>query len=87
MSDWWSFSRMRGDDQPRTWMRWSEFRELVRAEIPCLSDDDVKKAVRTSRPEKRYGHYRYTNEQMEAVRAYAGRMGLLRQGAEHGLGD
>jgi hypothetical protein len=77
MSDWWSFARMRGDDQPRTWMRWSEFRQAVRAEIPCLSDDDVKKAVRTSRPEKRYGHYRYTNEQMEAVRAYAARLGFL----------
>jgi hypothetical protein len=82
MSDWWSFARMRGDDQPRTWMRWSEFRQAVRAEIPCLSDDDVKKAVRTSRPEKRCGHYRYTNEQMEAVRAYAARLGVLKDTKE-----
>jgi|688.fasta_scaffold118343_5 hypothetical protein len=82
MSDWFAFSRMRGDDQPRDWMRWSEFRQAVRAEIPCLSDDDIKKAVRTSRPEKRYGHYRYTNEHMEAVRAYAARLGFLKDTKE-----
>lgn len=75
MTDWWSCSRMRGDDQPRTWMRWSEFRQAVLEEIPCLSNEDIKKVVRPMKPERRYGHNHYTSEHMEAVRAYAVRMG------------
>jgi len=83
MSDWFAFSRMRGDCQPRAWMRWAEFREAVMAEFPCLSDWDIRKVVLQAKPEKRYGHYRYTNEHMDAVRAYAGRMGFLKDTKGH----
>ncbi len=80
MTTWKSFAEMRGDHEPREWMRWSEFLAAVLAEIPCLGVWDIRQAVRRStRPEKRYGHYRYTNEHMDAVRAYAARMGLTKE--------
>lgn len=79
MTDWFAFGRMRGDDQPRTWMRWSEFRDAVMTEMPFLGDWDIRQVIRQAKPEKRYGHYRYTNEHIEAVRAYSVRKGFTKE--------
>ncbi len=80
MSDWWSCSRMRGDGKPRSWLRWSELWAWVQREFPCLGTYDVRLAVlEAGRPEKRYGHYRYEQRHMDAVRAYAARMGFMKE--------
>jgi hypothetical protein len=82
MSDWSAFSAMRGDRQPRTWIRWSELWATVQAEIPALGTYDVRKALQAGPPaEKRYGHKHYTTEHLAAVRAYADRLGLTTKGA------
>ena len=75
--EWLTFSRLRGDAEPREWLRWSELWAWVQAEIPALGQLDVRKAVReVGKPEKRYGHNRYTSEHQAAIRAYAERAGL-----------
>jgi hypothetical protein len=80
-ADWWTFSRMRGDREPRTWIRWSELWATVQAEIPALGAWDVRRALRAAPPaEKKYGHKHYTTEHLAAVRAYADRLGLNRKG-------
>jgi hypothetical protein len=82
MSDWSAFSAMRGDRQPRTWIRWSELWATVQAEIPALGTYDVRKALRAGPPaEKHYGHKHYTTEHLAAIRAYADRLGLTTKGA------
>ena len=80
--DWWTFSRMRGDRDPRTWIRWSEVLAFVQAEFPALGVWDVKLALKAGpAAEKRYGHKRYTTEHLAAIRAYADRQGLTKKGA------
>jgi hypothetical protein len=52
----------------------------VQREFPCLGTYDVRLAVlEAGRPEKRYGHYRYEQRHMDAVRAYAARMGFTKE--------
>lgn len=78
--NWPSFSWMRGEHQPREWMRWAELVDRCTAEGMVLSTWDIRKAVRAfGMPEKRYGHYRYTVGHLEAVRAYAAAEGLIRK--------
>jgi hypothetical protein len=71
---------MRGDAEPREWLRWSELWAWVQAEFPALGTYDVRLAVRQAgRPERRYGHFRYERRHMDAVRAYAARMGVTKE--------
>lgn len=79
--DWWTFSRMRGDKEPRTWIRWSEVLAFAQAEFPALGVWDVRKAIRAApAAERKYGHNHYTTEHLAAIRAYADRLGLTRKG-------
>lgn len=78
--DWMSFSQMRGDDQPRAWMRWSELLAAVAAEFPALRWWDVREIVRPIPAERHYGHKHYTTEHLKAVRAYAAARGLTTKG-------
>jgi hypothetical protein len=79
MGDWSSFSRMRGE-YGRTWFRCSDLIEAMSAEGRIVTRWMVRKAIRgLPRPVKRYGHYRYSQEHMDAVRAYAGRMGAIEE--------
>ena len=80
--EWMSFSKLRGDAEPRSWLRWSEFWAMVQAEIPALGQWDVRQAVRAIPAERRYGHKHYTPEHVEAVRAYAAARGLTKKGVE-----
>lgn len=69
------FGGLRGDAN-RDWHRMSDLINASHAEGYRMTRYEVLKAVAfLPKPEKRYGHYRYTNEHMEAVRAYAARMG------------
>lgn len=78
--EWLTFSRLRGDTEPRAWLRWSELWAWAQAEFPALGQWDVRQAVREAgKPEKRYGHNRYTTEHQAAIRAYAERAGLTRK--------
>lgn len=74
---WSSFSVMRGDNQPRDWLRWSELWAIVRQELPAMGTNDVRAALRAGPPsEKRYGHRRYRGEHLQAVRQWAAERGL-----------
>ncbi|MEY3205045.1 MAG: hypothetical protein RLZZ21_1376 [Planctomycetota bacterium] len=61
-----SFSRMRGDSQ-RDWYRQSDIMSALRAIGPFTWNDARKVLAGMPRPEKRYGHYRYTAEHYDAV--------------------
>lgn len=83
--EWMTFSRLRGDAEPREWMRWSELWAWAREQIPSIGIHGIRQALRSaSRPQRRYGHYRYTSEHMAAIRAYAERAGLLKEGVTNG---
>ena len=83
MSDWSAFSAMRGDRQPRTWIRWSELWATVQAEIPGMSLHYCRQAIKAGPPaERKYGHKHYTTEHLAAIRAYADRLGLTTKGAD-----
>jgi hypothetical protein len=74
---WMTFCELRGDAEPRDWIRWSELLAWAMAELPGMGQWDVRLALRgASKPAKRYGHYRYTNEHKAAIRAYAERAWL-----------
>ena len=77
--EWLTFSRLRGDTEPRDWLRWSELWAWVQAEIPALGQWDVRKVIREIPAEKHYGHKHYTTEHQAAIRAYAERAGLTRK--------
>lgn len=74
--EWLTFSRLRGDAEPRDWLRWSELLAWAKAEFPALGLYDVRKAARPIPAEKHYGHKHYTDEHKAAIRAYAERAGL-----------
>lgn len=74
--EWMTFSRMRGDTEPRAWLRWSELWAWAQAEHPAMSLYDVRKAVRPIPADRHYGHKHYTGEHQAAIRAYAERAGL-----------
>jgi hypothetical protein len=83
MSDWFAFSSMRVDAEKRTWLRWSEVWATIKAEFPDVCETGLRVAMRSAaRPEKRYGHYRYTTEHLAAARAYAAGLGLTVKGAK-----
>lgn len=75
--EWLTFSAMRGDGQPRSWIRWSELWDWVRQEFPALGIYDVRLACRPIPTERHYGHKHYTPEHQAAIRAYAERHGLI----------
>lgn len=79
MTDAWSFGAMRGDAEPRSWLRWSELWAWVQAEFPALGIYDVRLAVRPIPTDRHYGHKHYTTEHQAAIRAYAERAGLTRK--------
>lgn len=75
--EWMSFAKLRGDGEPRQWVRWSELLAWAMAEMPGMGQWDVRRALlEAPRPERRYGHNRYTFEHQAAIRAYAERAGL-----------
>lgn len=79
-TEWLTFKALRGDDQPRDWMRWSELWAIVREEIPCLCEWNVRQALRDGPPaERRYGHNHYTRDHLEHVRNWAADRGLMKQ--------
>lgn len=80
--EWMSFSQLRGDAQPRDWLRWSELWAIVQAEIPAMRWFEVRDAVRGMAADRHYGHKHYTTEHLEAVRAYAAAKGLTKEGVE-----
>lgn len=80
--EWLSFSRLRGDAEPRPWLRWSELWAIVQAEIPALCSWNVRQAIQHIPAERRYGHKHYTPEHLEAVRAYAAARGLTTKGVD-----
>lgn len=74
--EWLTFSRLRGDTEPRAWLRWSELLAWAQSEFPALGQYDVRTAVRSIPADRHYGHKRYTEEHQAAIRAYAERAGL-----------
>ncbi len=77
---WWSFSEMRAEPRGKSWLRRQELIDALRAEGFDIGPFQVRQAVIQSglpKPEKRYGHFHYTREHMEAVRAYAVREGFV----------
>jgi hypothetical protein len=65
---------MRGDST-RTWLRRSDMIAAIAEAGIFMTWWDARKAMRSMpRPEKRYGHYRYTVEHLDAVLAYGRRM-------------
>lgn len=79
---WMTFSKLRCDAEPRSWMRRSEFLKLIRGETPGLGIHHIRRAVRGMPFERHYGHKHYTTEHLEAVRAYAAAHGLTMKGVE-----
>ena len=77
--EWLTFSRLRGDTEPREWLRWSELWAWSQAEYPALGVWDVKQAVKAIPAGRRYGHKHYRTEHLEAVRAYAAARGLTKK--------
>ena len=77
--EWMTFSRLRGDGEPRAWLRWSELWAWVQQEFPALGQWDVRQAVRPIPADRHYGHKHYTGEHQAAIRAYAERAGLTRK--------
>ena len=70
MTRWRSFAEMRGDSEPRDRMRWSEL--LAALGKPRPAECAIRRAIHSSgapRPRKRYGHYCYRTEHLEAARA------------------
>jgi len=74
--EWMTFSRMRGDTEPREWLRWSELWAWAQTEFPAMGLYDVRKAIRPIPADRHYGHKHYTSEHQAAIRAYAERAGL-----------
>lgn len=75
---WWSCGSMRGDSQPRTWLRWSELWAMVQAEMPLVGTNDVRAAIKAMRPRpvKAYGHYHFERRHVEFIRSWAAERGL-----------
>lgn len=72
MTTWNTFAQMRGDHLPRDWMRWGEL--VAAAGCRPAWTWRLRQVVHgpgLPRPQKRYGHYRYTTEHLEAARAFA----------------
>ena len=80
--EWMSFARLRGDAEPRPWLRWSELLAAVAAEFPTLHWWRVRQIVGAMPAQRHYGHKHYGTEHLEAVRAYAAARGLTREGVE-----
>ena len=73
MRTWRQFDQMRGDHY-RTWHRRSDILDALRAIGSPMTWHDAAKAMATlPRPEKKYGHYRYTDRHFAAVMKAAGR--------------
>jgi transcriptional regulator of acetoin/glycerol metabolism len=75
---WWSCEKMRGDTQPRTWLRWSELWAMVRSEMPLVGTNDVRAAIKAMqpRPVKVYGHYHFEKRHVAFIRRWAEERGL-----------
>lgn len=64
---WPSFSEMRGDEA-RDWFRRSDIIAAIEAEGHVFTWHDARKVLRgLPKPERRYGHYRYTRQHLDAV--------------------
>lgn len=74
--EWLTFSGLRRD-RDRDWFRMSD---LVDATGGRMTRYEIRDAIKRSGlpmpTVKRYGHWHYTSEHMEAVRAYAARQGF-----------
>jgi hypothetical protein len=71
MRVWRQFDQMRGDHD-RTWHRRSDIVAALAAEgLPMTWWEASKVLATLPRPEKRYGHFRYTAEHRDAVLAAA----------------
>ena len=69
--EWMSFTKMRGDSD-RTWFRRSDVIDALRAAGSEWTWHDVRRVLaRLPRPERRYGHFQYTQEHLDAVLAAA----------------
>lgn len=72
-----SWSALRGDDQPRSWLRIGEIVAALQAEGLTVTEYACRKAIAAAglpTPPKRYGHYQYGTEYLEAARRAARRM-------------
>lgn len=70
---WRQFDQMRGDHN-RTWHRRSDIIDALRAIGSPMTWHDVRKVLAVlPTPERRYGHYRYTDLHLRAVLKAAGR--------------
>ena len=70
MKTWRQFDQMRGDHR-RDWFRRSDIIDAIKAEGLKMNWHDARKALALlPRTEKRYGHFRYTDQHREAVLAY-----------------
>lgn len=67
-----TWSEMRGEEPGRSWLRFSEAMAALASEGVAVTATEFRREVkRAGRPERRYGHYRYTEQHLEAVRAFA----------------
>ena len=70
MANWPTFSEMRSDPT-RTWHRRSDIIAAAAAEGIVMTWHDAKKALKGMQvPQRKYGHYRYTDEHRDAVLRY-----------------
>ena len=74
MTRWRTFSELRGD-VGRDWLRWSDLLAAARAAGVRSGPRQIRSLIlRTCQPpERRYGHFRYRQEHLDAVLATAGR--------------
>ena len=75
-----SWTAMQGINR-RTWLTYAEFAVAVRKSVGMLTDTQIRRAIRLSatKPEKRYGTYRYERRHVRIVRAFAKRMRWIQE--------
>lgn len=74
MSTYGSWKSMRGDDEPRDWMRRDELMAKLAERGVIVNGEQVLRAIREAGmpdPPRRYRHFHYTDEHLEAVAAWA----------------
>lgn len=77
-----SWRAMRGDDEPRTWLRRAEVVALLADRGVIVTAEQVTLVVAASglpAPERKYGHNHYTEQHVEAVAAWATAKGAKKE--------
>lgn len=65
--EWMTFSQLRGDET-RTWYRRSDIlARLAQEGLPFAWHDARKILARLPQPRRRYGHYQYEQQHLDAV--------------------